>query len=124
MVNRVRVAEVLVVAAVFVAACGSGPAPAGTSVPETQAAGASSEVPVSVSNFAFDPQSVTVKVGATVRWTNQDSARHTITSDAGDWDSGSLSQGQSYSHTFTQEGTFTYHCTVHPSMTGTVVVTP
>jgi plastocyanin len=118
------VAVVLVVAVALVAACGSGPAPAETSVPETQPAGASSEVQVSVSNFAFDPQSVTVKVGATVRWTNQDSARHTITSDAGDWDSDSLSQGQSYSHTFTQEGTFTYHCTVHPTMTGTVVVAP
>lgn len=123
MVNRVRVV-VLVVAALLVAACGSAPAPAGTSVPQTQAAGASSEVLVSVSNFAFEPQSVTVKVGTTVRWTNQDSARHTITSDAGDWGSGSLSQGETYSRTFTQAGTYTYHCAFHPSMTGTVIVTP
>jgi plastocyanin len=48
---------------------------------------------------------------------------HTITADNGSWDSGSLGKGQSFSQVFTQAGTFTYHCAVHPSMKGTVVVT-
>jgi len=81
------------------------------------------EVEVKIASFAFDPSSVTVKQGATVKWTNEDSASHTITADDGSWDSGSLGKGKSFSQVFTQAGTFTYHCTIHPTMKGTVVVT-
>jgi plastocyanin len=78
---------------------------------------------VAISGFAFDPPSLTVKVGTTVKWTNQDSAPHTVASDGGDWESGQLSQGNSFTRTFDQAGTFAYHCSVHPAMKGTVVVT-
>ena len=76
---------------------------------------------VDAKNFAFEPKTVTVKVGQTVTWTNQDSATHTVTGDGG-ISSGDLSQGKSYSKTFDTEGTFDYHCSIHPSMTGQVIV--
>jgi len=80
-------------------------------------------VDVAIRGFAFQPQTITVPVGTTVRWTNQDSVAHTSTSKNGVWDSGSLRQGQSFSFTFTKPGTFPYFCTIHPSMTATVIVT-
>jgi amicyanin len=78
---------------------------------------------VDIVNFAFSPQNIIIQVGDTVTWTNQDSAPHTVTSDSGsELDSELLSQGQSYSHTFNDPGTFEYHCTPHPFMIGTVTV--
>ena len=58
--------------------------------------------------------------GDTVTWVNLDSAAHTVTSAS--FDSSSLAKGQSYKFTFNQAGTFKYHCTVHPSMLGEVIV--
>lgn len=77
---------------------------------------------VTIVNFSFQPATLTIPVGTTVTWTNQDTAPHTSTSDTGVWNSGTLSTGQSYSRTFSQPGTFPYHCNVHPNMHGTVVV--
>jgi len=81
-------------------------------------------VSVSIQSFAFSPKTLTIKAGDTVTWTNMDSASHTVTSDPGSSElgSGNLPNGQSYSHTFTQPGTYTYHCAIHPSMTATVIV--
>jgi plastocyanin len=84
-------------------------------------------VDVSIGDFFFAPQSVTIKVGDTVRWTNNGAAPHTTTSGTsptgdGKWASGILSSGQSFSFTFTQAGTFPYFCAVHPFMIGTVTV--
>lgn len=86
-----------------------------TQPPKTAAA-------VNIQNMAFDEKNVTVAVGATVTWTNNDSLPHTVASDAGLFNSANLSNGQSFSFTFSKEGTYTYHCSLHPSMTGTVVV--
>jgi amicyanin len=78
---------------------------------------------VSIQNFAFSPSTLTVKVGTVVTWTNLDSAPHTVVSDSGsELSSDTLSNGQTYSHTFSTPGTYTYHCGVHTSMKGTVVV--
>lgn len=80
---------------------------------------------IAVQNFAFQPATLTVSAGTTVTWTNQDGVEHTTTSDQGStvsWDSGALPQGQSYSVTFTQPGTYTYHCAIHPFMKGTIIV--
>lgn len=79
---------------------------------------------VYIQNYAFNPSSITVSVGTTVTWTNLDGVVHTVTSTGGpvSFDSGSLSQGQSWQFTFTQAGTYTYRCTLHPYMTGTVIV--
>lgn len=78
---------------------------------------------ITIADFAFAPQTITVKKGSTVIWTNEDSVGHTVTSDTGsELDSALLSKGQSYSKTFNQAGTFSYHCTPHPNMKGTVIV--
>ena len=85
---------------------------------------AGSAVEVAIANFSFAPNSLTIKEGTTVKWTNQDSVTHTVTSDTGLFDSGGLSQGQSFSYTFTTAGTYPYHCTPHQAkMTATVIVT-
>lgn len=81
------------------------------------------KVAVSITNFAFSPSTITVHKGDTVVWTNNDSAPHTVTGDNGGPASGTLSQGSGYSYTFNTVGTFPYHCTIHPNMHGTVVVT-
>jgi len=108
-----------------VTACSAGPVttPAASTSAPSSAPPSSVEAEVAISGFAFDPPSLTVKVGTTVKWTNQDSAPHTVASDGGDWESGQLDQGESFTHTFDQAGTFAYHCSVHPAMKGTVVVT-
>ena len=78
---------------------------------------------VEIRNFAFAPSTLDVKVGDTITWTNKDNMQHTVTSNSGnELDSQYLSNGNSYSHTFTQTGTFAYHCTPHPYMKGTVIV--
>ena len=71
----------------------------------------------------YSPSTVTVVIGVnnTVTWTNNDNAPHTVT-DKGVFDSGNLNPGQSWSHTFSTPGTYTYTCTYHPWMTGTVIV--
>jgi len=80
---------------------------------------------VNIMNFAFSPQTLTITQGGTVIWTNSDSATHAIISDSGsEINSGNLATGISYSHTFTTPGTYTYHCSIHPSMTGTIIVQP
>jgi plastocyanin len=80
---------------------------------------------VAIKNFAFAPEALTVKVGTTVTWTNQDSDAHTVTSQGsgGPLSSAALATGQSYSYTFTKPGTYSYLCTIHPFMTATVTVT-
>ena len=80
------------------------------------------EASVELANFAMNPEEVTIKQGGKVTWTNKDSVEHTVTADKGEFESGQLSEGQTFSRTFDTAGTFAYHCTPHPSMTGTVVV--
>lgn len=85
----------------------------------------SQETSVTVRNHSYSPARLTIKKGTTVTWTNQDAVQHDITPDnpSGDWKQSSLlSRGQSYSVTFNEIGTFTYFCTPHPEMTGSVTV--
>ncbi len=94
---------------------GQGQTPAGTpSAGVTQ---------VAMQNFAFQPATIQVKAGTAVTWTNQDSASHTVTFRNGMKDSGMLRQGQSFSYTFTQPGTYAYYCAYHANMAGDVIVT-
>jgi plastocyanin len=79
---------------------------------------------VSISNFAFAPATITMKVGTRVTWTNRQAGiQHTVTADDGSFDSGNLSTGSSFSHVFTKPGTYAYHCAIHPYMTAKVIVT-
>ena len=77
---------------------------------------------INIQNFTFNPPALNVAVGKTVVTKNLDSAPHTWTADDGSWDSKNLAKDQTYSHTFTKAGTFSYHCDIHPSMKGTVNV--
>ena len=92
-------------------------------IPEGNPSQETSSQLIEIKSFTFSPESITVKKGTKLTWTNKDSAPHTITStNDKELDSGTLSQGQSYSHTFTQIGSFQYRCNFHTSMKGTVKV--
>jgi plastocyanin len=77
---------------------------------------------VNIDNFVFGPQTITVPVGATVTWTNKDDIPHTSVSTDGVFKSKVLDTDEKFSHTFTKAGTYPYYCTIHPKMTGKVVV--
>jgi plastocyanin len=129
-------AVVIVIAAIMLvaAACGSSstntPAPSATAT----AGGGGGTAAVAISNFTFTPQKITVKVGTTVTWTNNDSVQHTVTSASNLttsatvtdlFDSGLFGQGQTFSYKFTKAGTYFYVCTIHRSlaaMHGEVIV--
>lgn len=78
---------------------------------------------VTIQNFAFSPAELTVPVGTTVTWTNDDSTNHTVTSNDAVFESATLAAGDTFDFTFTQAGEFPYHCSLHPSMTATIIVT-
>lgn len=81
---------------------------------------------VTISNFAYAPKTIKVKVGTKVTWTNNDSVGHDVAADKPSADAPSselLNKGESYSFTFKKAGTYSYHCTPHPYMRGTVIVT-
>lgn len=86
--------------------------------------GESTIVPnVEISSFAFSPSTLTINVGDTVVWENKDIAPHTIVSDSGnELASETLSNGEVYSHTFDTAGTYDYHCSIHTSMKGKIIV--
>ncbi len=102
-------------------------APAATATSTVPANAVAVKITGGAGSFSFSPASVTVPVGGTVVWTNDSGAAHTVTSDTGDaftWDSSAVSSGGgTFSETFTKAGTFPYHCSFHPSMHGTVIVT-
>lgn len=123
------------------AACGAGAAtssaPAGpgtgssssssTSMPMPLSSAAVATAPVAtdkvaIQGFAFGPATITVKPGTTVTWTQQDEDQHTVTANDGSFTSSPLITGTTYTHTFTAPGTYPYHCSIHPFMHGTVVV--
>ena len=94
---------------------GNAPAPSGEAVRSEK---------VEIVEFTYDPDPVTIQEGGKVIWLNQDPAPHTATADDGSFDTGTLEQGKLKSETFKEPGTFTYHCTIHPEMTGTIEVVP
>jgi plastocyanin len=78
---------------------------------------------VTIVDFSFRPSAVFVGPGDSVTWTNEGAAPHTATANGGAFDSGELGPGGSYTYTFDSGGVFPYHCEIHPSMRGMVVVT-
>lgn len=81
---------------------------------------------VTIKDYKFDAPAIKVKVGTTVTWTNMDGVRHNVSPDSpsADFPDGKLiGNGETYSFTFAKAGTYSYHCTPHPYMKGTVVVT-
>jgi plastocyanin len=95
--------------------------------PSVRAGGNNNEQPsaaaeVRIDNFSFAPQTLTVAVGTTVTWTNRDDIPHTVVSTDGVFKSKVRDTDEKFSYTFTKAGTYPYYCSVHPKMTGTVVV--
>jgi plastocyanin len=78
---------------------------------------------VTIVDFSFQPFLVTVPAGSTVTWHNNGSTQHTVTANDGSFDSGPIGPGGSFSQTFSTPGAYRYHCSIHPNMTGTVMVT-
>jgi plastocyanin len=83
---------------------------------------AAANAEVKIDNFSFGPQTVTVPVGATVTWTNHDDIPHTVVSTDGVFKSKVRDTDEKFSYTFAKAGTYPYYCTIHPKMTGKVVV--
>lgn len=77
---------------------------------------------VVIEGLAFNPPEISVAVGSTVTWSNQDSVNHTVTARDGTFDSGNLPDGATFSYTFEEKGTFEYYCTIHPNMEAKVIV--
>jgi len=77
---------------------------------------------VFIQGMAFNPASITVTAGTTITWTNKDAIGHTVTSNTKLFNSGTLQQGGTFSFTFPTAGTFSYYCTIHPSMVASVTV--
>lgn len=77
---------------------------------------------VTIDNFTFTPQTLTVKVGTKITWTNHDDIPHAIMSENADFHSKALDTDDSFSFTPTKPGTYSYFCSLHPKMTATVVV--
>ena len=77
---------------------------------------------VKIDNFVFGPQTLTVPVGTTVTWTNKDDIPHTTVSTDGIFKSKVMDTDEEFSYKFTKSGTYSYYCSVHPKMTGKIVV--
>jgi plastocyanin len=75
-----------------------------------------------IQGFGFNTVTITVPLNSTIKWTNMDGVAHSVTSDTNLFDSGSIASNGTFSFLFTTRGSFSYHCTFHPFMTGTVVV--
>jgi len=135
-----RVTPLMAVSLAFALACGGG---SDTTAPSSGGMnGGSNLANVNIQDFSFSPAAVTIKVGGTVVWHNLGPSPHTTISDNGVWASGTLaspsggggygggsSAGGSFQFTFTQAGTFGYHCNIHPpslypGFVGTITVTP
>jgi plastocyanin len=93
---------------------------AATPSTSTKAPAAAAEV--RIDNFTFAPQTVTVPVGTTVHWTNRDDIPHTVASENKSFRSKALDTDDGFTYTFTKPGTYNYFCSLHPRMTGKVVV--
>jgi amicyanin len=103
--------------------CGTAATPAATLTATTTAASTNgATAAVVIENYLYSPETLTVKAGTTVTWTNKDSVSHTVTTKATLFDSGLLGKDKSYSYTFTQKGSYEYYCIPHPYMVGKVIV--
>ena len=107
----------ILVVAVVVTACGSG-----STSTTTTAGGAATGGQVVIKGFAFSPASITVKAGESVTWTTQDGTTHTVTADNAEFNSSNIASGATFTFKFDKAGSYPYHCSIHASMKGTVVV--
>ena len=129
--NKIIMYLLLVVALLIIAlpltGCAGSGSTAGTTAKETTVAttagGAGAKNEISIQGNAFNPDNLSIKVGDTVTWINNDSYAHTVKAAKGEFDSGNIASGGKFSFTFSKEGTYEYICAIHTSMTGKIVVT-
>lgn len=121
---------ILTFGALALAGCGGSDSDSGdsgtttSSTPAGDGSSGSGEVAVAMKDIAFDPSSVTVKVGQKITWTNEDSVQHDVESTSGEKiDSDLFGEGGTFSFTPTKAGMIDYVCTVHPGMDGSITVT-
>jgi plastocyanin len=125
MIRKVLFITLILVIAIVASGCSStttttpnpapAPAPTPTPVPQNQQA-----YTVNIQNNAFNPSSLQIPAGSTVKWVNLDSVQHEPKGNV--FDSGPLNQNGVFEHTFNQAGTYNYACAIHPSMQGTITV--
>jgi len=124
--RRAAIAAALALTIMLLVGCSAGtpstPAtPGGTPAPAPSGSSAApASVSVSMANLAFVPADITVAVGGTVTFTNDDSVAHVVAGDT--WSSGNMEPGASFAQTFSTAGSFPIACTIHPSMTANVTV--
>jgi len=93
------------------------PSPAGKDLPTP-----STVNQIMVENFSFQPGTLTVKIGTTVTWVNHDDEPHTVNENNKTFKSGTLDTDAKFSYKFTSPGTYSYFCSLHPRMTGQIIV--
>ncbi len=127
--SLVRTVSLGAIAAAAVACSSSNSTPTATTNPGTATSGTAANVLITIAgmlgNQSYSPAVTTVAAGQTVAWHNGDTITHTATSDSGVFDTGPIAPGATSSPiTMAAGGTFPYHCSIHPTMVGQVVVTP
>ena len=115
---RTATAAVLTAFVISLTACGGG-----TPVSSSTSSSTAPPAAVTIKGFAFNPHAVTVHVGESLTFTNQDNQAHTATADDSSFDLGAIAPGSTASHRFEKAGTFSFHCSFHPFMTATITVT-
>jgi amicyanin len=96
--------------------------PAAAPAAAAPAAGVPAAMEVKIDNFKFGPEALTIAVGTTVMWTNRDDIPHTVVSTDGVFKSKVMDTDEKFSFTFSKAGTYDYFCSIHPKMTGKVIV--
>jgi plastocyanin len=114
----------LLLGAVGVTALLTAALPELTAAGEAVSAAAASPATVKIDNFAFAPATLTITVGTTVTWKNEDDSPHRIGDKDGTFKSAALDTDDSFSHTFATPGKYPYICTIHPYMVGKIIVKP
>lgn len=118
--KSIRSISALAVIALLLSAC-AGDSEGSTTTSSAPSNGGSDGAAINIENFAFSG-ATSVTADTTVTATNQDGVTHTWTSDDGVWDSGGLGTGESFEFTFEEPGEYSYFCTIHPTMEGTITV--
>ena len=113
----VALAGVMVMVAGCTSSSNTSPSPANSTVTST-----ASQNAVAIQNYVFTPSTLTIQKGANVTWTNYDSVQHHVVSDSSAFSSPLLNKGDTYTHQFNNTGSFSYICSIHPYMKGTIVV--
>jgi plastocyanin len=120
-----RLMKIVCVAALTALAVACGGSNSSPTTPTPPSAGTTVSVVPGASTMtttAYAPNPITIAVGGTVIWMNNDTTTHTATANGGAFDTGSIAPGASVSKTFGSAGSFPYHCTIHPGMVGTITV--